>query len=176
MKRIDIPYDELSLEVFRTWETQWLLLCAGEYPDNFNIMTVAWGAFGVLWARPVAMIVVRPERHTYGFLETHDSFTLCAFPEEHKDKLSFCGKKSGRSVDKVKECGFTPIASRKTKAPGFAEAELIVECGKIYFSDLVPGNFLAEFIAPNYPTKNYHRIYIGEVLAVSGSPKYGKQR
>lgn len=172
MKRIDIPYDNLHLPVFRAWETEWLLLSVGEYPDNFNIMTVAWGGFGVLWARPVALIVVRPERYTYGFLESHDTFTLCAFPEEHKEKLSFCGRRSGRNVDKVKECGFTPIASRKAKAPGFAEAELIVECRKIYFSDLSPQNFLAEYIAPNYPTKNYHRVFIGEVLAISGTPKY----
>ena len=96
MKRIDIPYDTLTMNVFKTWETQWLLLSAGEYPDRFNIMTVAWGGLGVLWARPVAIIFVRPERYTYTFIESHDSFTLCAFPEEHKDKLSFCGKRTGR--------------------------------------------------------------------------------
>jgi len=172
MKRIDIPYDTLSMNVFKTWETQWLLLCAGEHPESFNIMTVAWGGFGVLWARPVAFIFVRPERYTYKFIESHDSFTLSAFPEEHKDKLSFCGKRTGRDTDKVKECGFSPIPSRKVKAPGFDEAELIVECRKVYFSDLVPKNFLAEYIPANYPTRNYHRIYIGEVLAISGSPRF----
>ncbi len=173
MKRIDIPYDTLSLPVFKAWETDWMLLCAGEYPDHFNVMTVAWGGFGVMWARPVAVIVVRPERHTYSFLQTAESFTLCAFPEEHKEKLSFCGRRSGRDLDKVKKCGFTPIPSRKAKAPGFDEAELIVECRKIYFSDLAPSNFLAEYIAPNYPTRNYHRMFVGEVMAISGTRKYG---
>jgi len=173
MKRIDIPYDKLILPVCRTWEQDWLLLTAGDLPAGaFNPMTVAWGGFGVMWSRPLAMVVVRPTRHTYRFMEQYDTFTLCAFHEEHRDKLEYCGNHSGRNGDKVKACGLTPIPSRSIKAPGYAEADLIVECRKVYFDDLEPSRFLASTIAPNYPAKDYHRIYFGEIVAVSGTTDY----
>jgi len=109
MKRIDIPYDKLILPVCRAWEQQWLLLTAGDFSAGaFNPMTVAWGAFGVMWSRPLAMVVVRPTRYTYRFMEQYETFTLCAFHEEHRDKLEYCGNHSGRNGDKAKACGLTP--------------------------------------------------------------------
>ncbi len=172
MQRIDIPPDRLVLPVARAWETQWFLLAAGEYPAGWNCMTVAWGGYGTMWSRPVAMVVVRPTRYTYTFMEKCATFTLSAFPEEHRDKLDYLGRRSGRDEDKVKKVGLTPIASRAVPAPGFDEAGLIVECRKIYFHDFDPAHFLADFIAPNYPARDFHRMYLGEILAVSGSQKY----
>jgi len=75
-------------------------------------MTISWGSFGVIWGKPMAMVVVRPSRHTYRFMEAGNSFTLCAFPGEYKDQLTLCGTRSGRALDKVKACGFTPIPSQ----------------------------------------------------------------
>jgi len=69
----------------------------------------------------------------------------------------------------VKQCGLTPIASTKIDAPGFAEAELIIECKKIYSDDYKPDRFLAEHIERSYRSKNYHRIYFGEIEAVWGT-------
>jgi hypothetical protein len=53
-------------------------------------------------------------------------------------------------------------------APGFAEAELILECRKIYWDDMAPGHFLDPSIEKNYPQKDYHRIYFGEIVAAYG--------
>ena len=172
MQRIDIPSDRLVLPVARAWETQWFLLAAGEFPENWNCMTVAWGSFGIMWSRPIAMVVVRPTRHTFSFMEKHGSFTLSAFPEEHHEKLDYLGRRSGRDEDKVKKMGLTPIASRTVPAPGFDEAGLIVECRKVYFHDFDPAHFLADYIAPNYPGRDFHRMYLGEILAISGSQKF----
>jgi flavin reductase (DIM6/NTAB) family NADH-FMN oxidoreductase RutF len=172
MRRIDIPFDRLVLPVAQAWETQWFLLAAGIFPDSWNCMTVAWGGYGVMWSRPIAMVVVRPQRHTYSFMEKHESFTLSAFPEEHHDKLDYLGRRSGRNEDKVAKTGLTPIASRSVAAPGFDEAGLIVECRKVYFHDFDPSHFVAGYIAPNYPTRDFHRMYFGEIVAISGSPKY----
>jgi hypothetical protein len=58
------------------------------------------------------------------------------------------------------------------ESPGFEEADLIVECSKIYFDDLKPENFLAPFIEENYPAKDYHRLYIGEIKAAFGTGRY----
>ena len=48
----------------------------------------------------------------------------------------------------------------------FTEARLIMECKKLYYQDLEPGRFIQESIHKNYPNKDYHRMYIGELLTL----------
>jgi flavin reductase (DIM6/NTAB) family NADH-FMN oxidoreductase RutF len=54
---------------------QGLVLTAGN-PEEFNMMTVAWGSIGRMWSKPFAQIVVRPQRYTRQFLEKSDSFFI----------------------------------------------------------------------------------------------------
>jgi len=170
MLRFDIPPEELLVPAVHVWHRQWLLLAAGDLgKGEYNVMTVGWGGFGVMWNKPLAMIVVRPTRYTIRFTDAFDSFTLCAFPEEHRRSLSYCGSHSGRDGDKVKASGLTPVPSRTVAAPGFDEAELIIECRKIYGDDLDPSRFLDPSIESHYPRKDYHRMYFGEIVAVSGT-------
>jgi flavin reductase (DIM6/NTAB) family NADH-FMN oxidoreductase RutF len=176
MQRAEIPLEKFRVPVVHVWDRQWLILAAGSFQDgDFNFMTVGWGGFGVMWKKPLAMVVVRPTRHTWQFMEKSDTFTLSAFPEEHRRKLSWCGAHSGRDTDKAKESGFTPVASRIASAPGFDEAELIIECRKSYFSDLDPAHFLDPATESNYPKKDYHRMYFGEILAVSGTASWRQE-
>jgi flavin reductase (DIM6/NTAB) family NADH-FMN oxidoreductase RutF len=173
MERIDIPFERFTVAPVKALDKGWFLLAAGDLAaGDWNCMTVSWGAFGVIWGRPMAMIVVRPTRHTHGFTERYDTFTLSAFPESYRPALDYCGSHSGRDGDKAKVAGITPVPARKVKAPAFAEAELVVECCKLYFDDLEPRNFLADWIGENYPKKDYHTMYFGGILAVSGAPKY----
>jgi len=175
MKRIDIDPGRLLLPAVSVWANQWFLLASGDVAKkDYNCMTVAWGGLGAMWGKPLAMVVVRPSRHTWGFMERCDSFTLSAFGEEHRKALSYCGGHSGRDGDKVKACGLTPISSRTVRSPGFDEARLILECRKTYFSDMDPSHFLDPSIEGNYSGKDYHRIYFGEILAVSGTPDWQK--
>jgi flavin reductase (DIM6/NTAB) family NADH-FMN oxidoreductase RutF len=172
MHRETIPVGELRLPVFAAWEPGWFLLTAGENrPGGFNSMTVSWGALGLIWHRPLVIVVVRPQRYTYEFMERYDTFSLCAFGESYHPALSKLGTLSGRDTNKMAECGLTPIALEQIACPGFDEAELILECRKAYFDDLNPEHFLADFIAPNYQG-DYHRMYIGEVLGASGTSRY----
>jgi flavin reductase (DIM6/NTAB) family NADH-FMN oxidoreductase RutF len=170
MTRHAIPVEELIISPSKLWLSRWLLLAAGDFESgDFNAMTVGWGTFGAMWNRPVAQVVVRPVRHTYGFMERYGAFTLSAFSEERRKALSLMGSKSGRDGDKIAEAGLTPIASTKVAAPGFAEAELIVECRTIYWHDFDPARFIEPAIEKNYPDKDYHRSYLGEILAVHGT-------
>jgi flavin reductase (DIM6/NTAB) family NADH-FMN oxidoreductase RutF len=170
MQRTEIPLDDFLVPVVHVWDRQWLLLSAGSLEKkDYNLMTVGWGGFGVMWGKPLAMIVVRPTRYTWEFMEKSDTFTLCAFGEEHRKKLSWCGSHSGRNEDKVQGSGLTPIRSRLVPSPGFEEAELIVECRKTYFDDLEPSHFLDPAAESKYPNKDYHRMYFGEILAVTGT-------
>jgi flavin reductase (DIM6/NTAB) family NADH-FMN oxidoreductase RutF len=147
---------------FKLMEKDWTLVTAGSI-DSFNTMTAAWGGFGILWHRQVAFIYVRPTRHTFQFMESADRFTLTFFNEEHRSILNFCGKRSGRDTDKIKETGLIPVLSQHG-AIYFEQARLVLDCKKIYYQDVIPSNFLDERIHTEYPLKDYHRLYIGEIV------------
>jgi flavin reductase (DIM6/NTAB) family NADH-FMN oxidoreductase RutF len=175
MERHEITIDEFSFKPFEQFDKEWFLLTAGDFSnDQFNAMTVSWGGFGFIWNRPIVTVVVRPTRYTYQFMEKHDSFTLCAFSEDHRDALSLLGSKSGRDGNKILESGLTPIASHKTSAPGYKEAQLIVECRKIYWGDIDPQHFLVADIQRNYERLDYHRFYFGEILHLEGVDRFSK--
>jgi len=174
MALIQIPLTRLCLPIFHTFDARWVLLAAGDFAGgDFNAMTISWGSLGVVWGKPFAQVFVRPSRYTHQFMEKAESFTLSVFPERLRAGLSYCGSHSGRAGDKLAAAGFTPVASQRVKAPGFQEAELLIECRKMYFSDLFPAHFLDQSIRSNYPAPpDYHRVYFGEVVAVSGTQAY----
>lgn len=175
MKRIDIDVKEFNSDVFALLD-KWMLLTAGSMEEGeCNPMTVSWGLLGVIWFKPVVMIAVRPQRHTLKLIEKYDTFTLCALPESEKDILNFCGTKSGNEFNKVQECGLTPIESHKVDAPGFDEAELIIECRKLYHDNIKGKNFFdKKIIRECYAEHDYHEMFIAEVKKISGVKKYKK--
>ena len=171
--RNPIPFDRLTVSTHHLWATQWLLLTSGDFREGrFNTMTVAWGSLGTMWGKPFAQVVVRPSRYTYQFMEEYDTFTLCAFPNAQRPALNLLGSRSGRDGDKIHAAGLTPTAAACVAAPAFAEADLVIECRKIYWDDLKPDHFIDPGIEKNYPKGDHHRIYFGEVLAVSGEEHY----
>ncbi|NQT40714.1 MAG: flavin reductase, partial [Planctomycetes bacterium] len=134
-----IPLDQLQARVHDLWANQWLLLTAGDFSTgHFNTMTVGWGSLGTMWGKPFAQVVVRPVRYTFEFIEQYDTFTLCAFGPSHRPALQLLGTRSGRDGDKIADAGLTPTASTEIAAPGFAEAELTLQCRKIYWDDMKP--------------------------------------
>lgn len=142
---------------------EWALLTASD-GEKINTMTVSWGASGELWSKDVAIVFVRPQRYTYEFMEKGDKFTLSFFGGSHKKELALCGAKSGRDIDKVSECGFTPVTL--DSAPAFEEAQTVIVCKKIAFQDMQPSGFLSPDIDDCYSAKDYHRVYVGEILSV----------
>lgn len=173
MERSPISIDHFTTQVHDLFDARWLLLTSGDFSQKqFNSMTISWGSLGVMWNRPFAQVVVRPVRYTFEFIERFDSFTLCAFPKSYRKALSLLGSKSGRDGDKIAEAGLTPTAARVVSAPAFAEAELVIECRKIYWQDFDPSHFLDAQIDQNYPQKDYHRIYYGEIVAIEGAAVY----
>ncbi len=141
---------------------EWMLITSGPM-ENFNTMTASWGAMGVLWHKPVAIIFIRPQRHTYEFVEKNTEFTLTFFPGEHKEKLKYCGTHSGRDTDKIKNTGLVPVITERGNVI-FEQAKLAIECKKIFYTDIKPGNILYDEFIDLYPTKDFHRIFVGEIL------------
>jgi flavin reductase (DIM6/NTAB) family NADH-FMN oxidoreductase RutF len=165
--------DAFAVNAHALWKNQWLALACGDFASGrFNAMTVAWGSIGTMWEKPFVQIVVRPTRYTFTFLERFDTFTLCAFPDRFRKALSLLGSKSGRDCDKIKESGLTPIASETVASPSFLEAELALECRKVYWADLEPAHFLDPKIRELYPRNDYHRVYFGEVLRIRAEAGY----
>lgn len=160
LKKCDVKSVEGN--VFSMIGDQWMLITAGT-ADHYNTMTASWGGLGVLWGKNVATCYIRPQHYTYEFAEESDYFTLCFFGEEYRKALTLCGTKSGRDIDKRKECGFT-LAVGAGNTPYFQEAELVLVCRKKYWQDLDPTHFMDENIEQHYPCHDYHRMYIGEIV------------
>lgn len=156
---------ELSPNVIDLIGNQWMLITAGK-PEKFNMMTASWGGVGFLWGKPVAFVFVRPQRYTFGFMESEERFTLSFFGDEYTDMLTQMGTTSGRDVDKLKESGLSHTVT-EGGAIAFTEAEIIIECRKIYADGLNPDAFVDKnIITENYPDSDYHKMYIGEITGV----------
>lgn len=155
---------EIEGNVFKMIGDDWMLITGGD-EKSFNTMTAGWGGMGILWGKPVAFSYVRPQRYTKEFMDSGDYHTLSFYSEQYKNALSICGAKSGRDTDKVKEAGLTP-AFADCGAVYFDEADLVLVCRKLYYDDLKPENFLVPEISKTYKEKDYHRLYIGEIIEV----------
>ena len=168
-----IAPDRLVVRPHYLFNTQWMLLAAGEYPvGNWNAMTIAWGSLGTMWGMPFAQVVVRPQRYTREFMDAFDTFTLTVFPRAFHAALETMGARSGRQGDKAFAAGLTPMAAEKVSAPVFEEAELVLECRKLFAQDMTPEAFVDPRAAGCYPQGDYHRSYYGEIVAARGTPQY----
>ncbi len=161
-KKIEIS--TLSFNPFDKLGKEWFLLTSGD-TSSYNTMTAAWGMFGYMWNKPIVNAVVRPQRYTYEFMEKNDLFTISFYDKDLKDKLTICGTKSGRDIDKAKECGFTAIDFDGSVA--FDAANLVMVCKKIYTQDMTADCFIDSDIDKSvYPTHDYHKCYVGEIIGV----------
>ena len=73
-------------------------------------------------------------------------------------------KKLGRDEDKIAHCGFT--VAHQDGVPYFEEAEAVLICKKIYAQDLTGDCALSELVTNQYPTGDYHRMYVGAIQTV----------
>ena len=158
----EIESDQIADNPFKLIGEDWMLITAGSMAEH-NTMTASWGGLGVLWDRHICICFVRPTRHTWQFMETAEHFTLSFFAEEHRAALAFCGSHSGRDVNKEKKTGLTPFET-DSGAVSFAQARLVIEARRIYSQDLDPQRFREPAVNEFNPAKDYHRMYIGEIV------------
>lgn len=139
----------------------WMLVTAGN-KEKLNTMTASWGSVGIMWNKPVAFTFVRPQRYTYEFIEKSEYYTLSFYDDEYRKMLNFCGTKSGRDVDKVKETGITPVFDEKS--PYFEQAKLVLVCRKLYSQFLNEESLYDKSLKSNYENNDYHKMYVGEIV------------
>lgn len=161
MKEINIR--DIKISPVELISDGWALLTAGN-EEKFNTMTVSWGALGEIWGKDAAFVFVRPQRYTYEFIEKEEFFTLSFYGSEYKDALRLCGSKSGRDIDKAKEVGLTPVFTDSSVT--FEQAEYTIVCRKMASQFIDPAGFADASIENNYAKKDYHKVYVGEIIKV----------
>lgn len=153
----------LNVDIFQEFGAGWALLTAGS-PDRFNTMTVSWGGLGTLWGKSVATVYVRPNRHTFSFMEESKYFTLSFYPDEYKKDLALLGKLSGRDTDKIAQTALTPVAAGTCVT--FVQARRTILCRKLYAQDLDGSMIPTDVMERFYGSEPVHRMYIGEVIDI----------
>ena len=161
----EIQVSEMNFNPFDKISKQWMLVTAGD-EESSNTMTASWGGVGIMWGKPVATVYIRPQGYTKEFADKNEYFTLSFLPEEYRKALNVCGSVSGRNVeDKWQEAGLHPVKIDGTTA--VEEAEEIFVCRKLYAQEMLPECFIdSECDTKWYPDKDYHTMYIAEVVKV----------
>ena len=142
-------------------EGAFLTVKAGE---ALNTMTIGWAAIGFAWRKPIMMVMVRNTRHTYSLIEKAADFTVSVPTGNMKKEIAFCGTKSGRDVDKFKECRLKTAASQKVGSPIIQISGIHFECRIVYKNAIDPTQLTRDY-DQIYPEKDYHTLYFGEIQA-----------
>lgn len=121
---------------------------------NDNIITVAWT--GTICTNPaMAYISVRPERHSYNMIKETGEFVINLTTRELTYATDYCGVKSGRDVDKFKECNLTKEPAVNVNVPMIKESPVNIECRVERIDEL-----------------GSHHMFVAKVLAVHADEKY----
>ena len=124
-----------------------VILVSSTYKDKTNIITLAWKT-PLSHKPPLVGISIAKSHFSCELIEKSEEFII-NIPNLHLiDKVVFCGKVSGRDVDKFKEAKLTPLkANRLIKTP------LIFEC---------IGNL--EVILRDIREFGDHKLFVGEII------------
>ncbi len=157
----EINPKEIVESPFKLIGDDWALVTAGDR-EKFNTMTISWGGVGIMWGKPVVFTFIRPQRYTFAFMENGDRYTMSFFDEKYRDALKFCGSKSGKDYDKVKETGLTP-AFTENGSVYFEEAKLVLECKKMYAQSLNAESIADHESVDKWYDNDFHKMYISEI-------------
>jgi flavin reductase (DIM6/NTAB) family NADH-FMN oxidoreductase RutF len=144
--------------------------------DKVNSMTIGWGNLGVVWGKPELIVFVRENRFTKGQLDKNPEFTVnIPYGDFDKKILGYCGSKSGRDVDKVKELNLTLEEAEIITVPAIKELPLTLECKVNYKQTMDLGAISEENKHSFYPqdidsffhgsNKDIHTAYYGEIVS-----------
>ena len=117
--------------------------------EHDNLITVGWT--GIICTEPAkTYISLRPERYSHELISKTGEFVI-NLPSSHIIRsIDFCGVRSGRKVDKFKECRLTKEKATEVSCPMVAESPISLECRvtdviKLGTHDM----FMADIVAVN---------------------------
>lgn len=173
MARIKINYTDHFDQVMKAMTTRGLLVGSYDAAGRANAMTIGWGSIGSIWGMPVWIVLVRPSRHTYSCIEHSGCFTVNVPPEGLRQACALCGSRSGRDIDKFKECGLTAERATSVLAPAVAQCPIVYECQVVHSNDVAPSKLAHQILTGAYANGDFHRIYYGKILATLASEDAG---
>ena len=92
-----------------------------------NVFTVGWT--GTLCTKPpVLSISVRPERLSYEYIKETMEFVVNLPTASMVKAVDYCGVKSGKTVDNIKEMNFNLVESTNINVPYIKECPVNIEC------------------------------------------------
>jgi len=111
-----------------------------------NIITLAW-TMPTSFDPPMVVLSIAPRRLSHRMIKETKEFVINVPTMEIAKQSLFCGRISGRKVDKFKKAPLTPARAKKVKSPIIKECVAHLECK------------LVQTI-----TTGDHTLFIGEVL------------
>jgi flavin reductase (DIM6/NTAB) family NADH-FMN oxidoreductase RutF len=99
---------------------------------------------------PLLAFAIRPQRYSHELLQENPAFVVNALAYERAVEVLFCGRCSGRDVDKLATARLTPVDAQAVNVPAIGEALAHVECE----------------VEAEYPAGD-HVIVVGRVVAAS---------
>lgn len=116
-----------------------------------NVFTVGW--VGTACTKPpMVSVAIRPERLSYEYIKETMNFVINIPTKNMVKKVDFCGVRSGRTIDKIKDMDFTLKSSEKVSSPSIEECPVNLECAVRHIIPL-----------------GSHDLFIAEVLSSSVS-------
>ncbi len=122
--KVEIPKEKAN----RLINSGQVILVTSAYKDKANIITLAWNS-PLSHKPPLLGISVAKSHLTSEFIQKSQEFIVNVPDLELLESVIFCGKHSGREVDKFKETKLTPQkANRLIKTPLIQECVGHLEC------------------------------------------------
>ena len=127
--------------------------------ERINTMTISWGNIGYEWKMPVFVTLVRDSRYTKEFIDSAKKFTVTVpLDNSMRSALAYCGKNSGRDVDKFSECNITATEDAAIVCPSIVYVCEIVYSQRMDLSDFP---LLKE---SDYSSGDIHTMYYGKIV------------
>ncbi|QGU95312.1 flavin reductase family protein [Clostridium bovifaecis] len=125
-----------------------VLITSKNNEGKVNVFTVGW--IGTACTRPpIISVAIRPERLSYEYIKESSEFVVNLPSKNLVKAVDFCGVKSGRTLDKVKELKFNLAESEDISVPYIDDCPITLEC-KV--KDII--------------SLGSHDLFLGEVLSV----------
>ena len=132
-----------------------VMVSTADKAGNSNILTIAWTGT-VCTNPPMAYISVRPERYSYHMIRESGEFVINLTTKKLARAADYCGVRSGKDVDKWKECHLTRGTATTLKyAPVIEESPVQIECRVKSIQEL-----------------GSHHMFLAEVTAVQVDESY----
>ena len=104
-----------------------VLITSKSLEDKVNVFTVAW-AGTINTKPPMLSISVRPERLSYEYIKERGEFVVNLPNVSLTKAVDYCGVRSGRTTDKIKEMGFSLEDGNSVNVPYIKECPVSIEC------------------------------------------------